>query len=72
MQEQSLKQHTKRGLLWSTVGNIANQGIRFVFGIILARMLQPEAYGVIGILAVFISVIGVFIDCGFSKGFYLL
>lgn len=67
MQGQSLKQHTKRGLLWSTVGNIANQGIRFVFGIILARMLQPEAYGVIGILAVFISVISVFIDCGFSQ-----
>lgn len=67
MVEGSLKQHTKSGLFWSTASNIANQGIRFVFGIILARLLSPNDYGVIGILAVFMSVVSVFIDCGFSQ-----
>lgn len=63
----SLKTKTKRGLYWSAAGNFANQGLRFVFGIILARLLAPEAYGVIGMLGVFISLIAVFIDCGFSQ-----
>ena len=67
MAEQSLKQKTQNGLLWSSASNIANQGIRFVFGIILARLLSPDAYGVIGILTVFITIISVFIDCGFSQ-----
>lgn len=67
MTEHSLKQQTQKGLLWSTASNIANQGIRFVFGIILARRLGPDAYGVIGILTVFITIISVFIDCGFSQ-----
>ena len=51
----SLKTKTKRGLYWSAAGNFANQGLRFVFGIILARLLAPEAHGVIGMLGVFIS-----------------
>lgn len=63
----SLKSKTRKGLFWGTASNVANQGIRFVFGIILARLLSPNDYGVIGILAVFISVVSVFIDCGFSQ-----
>ena len=63
----SLKKNTQKGLIWSTAGNIANQGIRFVFGVILARLLSPNDYGAIGILAVFMSVVSVFIDCGFSQ-----
>lgn len=65
--DNSLKKSTQKGLFWSTAGNIANQGIRFVFGIILARLLSPNDYGVIGILVVFISIVSVFIDCGFSQ-----
>lgn len=66
-EDQSLKQTTKKGLYWSTAGNISSQGMRFVFGIILARLLAPSDYGVIGILTVFICVVHVFIDCGFSQ-----
>lgn len=63
----SLKEQTKKGLYWSAAGNIANKGLHFAFGIILARLLSPDAYGVIGILGVFICIISVFIDCGFSQ-----
>lgn len=67
MEDNSLKQQAKRGLYWSAAGNVANQGMRFVFGIILARLLAPSDYGVIGMLTVFICVVQVFIDCGFSQ-----
>lgn len=64
---ESLKTKTKKGLYWSAASNFANQGMRFVFGLILARLLTPDAYGVIGMLGVFMCVIQVFIDCGFSQ-----
>ena len=67
VEEQNLKKTTKKGLYWSAAGNIANQGMRFVFGIILARILAPSDYGVIGMLTIFIIVIQLFVDSGFSK-----
>ena len=63
----NLKEKTKKGLFWSAAGNFANQGITFVFSIILARLLSPDAYGVIGMLSFFICIVSVFIDCGFSQ-----
>lgn len=65
--EDNLKRQTQKGLYWSTISNFANQGMRFAFGLILARLLSPDAYGVIGMLTVFMCVIQVFIDCGFSQ-----
>lgn len=67
MTQDNLKQKTKKGLYWSAASNFANQGMRFVFGLILARMLSPDTYGVIGMLTVFLCVVQVFIDCGFSQ-----
>lgn len=66
-QPTSLKQQTKKGLYWSAIGNFANQGMRFAFGIILARLLSPDAYGVIGMLSIFMCIVSTFIDCGFSQ-----
>lgn len=65
--KESLKTKAKKGLYWNTASNFANQGMRFAFGLILARLLTPDAYGVIGMLGVFMCVIQVFIDCGFSQ-----
>lgn len=67
MAQDNLKQKTKKGLYWSAASNFANQGMKFVFGLILARLLSPDAYGVIGMLTVFLCVVQVFIDCGFSQ-----
>lgn len=67
MAQDNLKQKTKKGLYWSAASNFANQGMRFVFGLILARLLSPDAYGVIGMLTVFLCIVQVFIDCGFSQ-----
>lgn len=67
MADLDLKNTTRKGLYWTAISNIVNKGLLFVFGIILARLLSPQAYGVIGMLSVFICIVSVFIDCGFSQ-----
>lgn len=64
---EDLKKQTKKALYWSTASSLANQGMRFVFSIILARILAPSDYGLIGMLTIFITIIQLFIDSGFSK-----
>jgi len=63
----SLKQKTISGLTWSFIENFANQGIQFIVGIILARLLTPDEFGLIGMIAIFIAVSQSFIDSGFSS-----
>ena len=64
---ESLKQKTVRGVLWSTLERFSVQGIQFVVMIIMARMLTPNDYGLIGMLAVFIAVSQSLVDSGFSQ-----
>jgi len=63
----SLKQKTVSGLLWSFVDAMAEQGITFVVSIILARLLSPREFGLIGMITVFIAVSESFINSGFSS-----
>ena len=63
----SLKQKTITGLLWSFIDTFAGQGISFIVGIILARILSPREFGLIGMITIFIAVSQSFIDSGFSS-----
>jgi len=63
----SLKQKTVSGLLWSFIDQFANQGITFIAGIVLARLLSPREFGLIGMITVFIAVSESFINSGFSS-----
>lgn len=63
----SLKQKTVSGLLWSFIDQFANQGISFVVGILLARLLSPREFGLIGMITVFIAISESFINSGFSN-----
>jgi len=62
----SLKQKAISGASWSFAGRIIQQGVQFIIGVILARMLLPEEYGLIAMSMVFITVFYVFVDSGFS------
>lgn len=62
----SLKQKTVSGLSWSFIDQIGNQGISFIVGIILARLLTPREFGLIGMITVFIALSESFINSGFS------
>ena len=63
----TLKQKTISGTIFSFIDSFANQGIQFIAGIILARILSPREFGLIGMLAIFIALSQSFIDSGFSN-----
>lgn len=63
----SLKQKTVSGLSWSFAETFANQGLTFLIGIILARLLEPSEFGLIGMITIFIAVSTSVIDSGFSQ-----
>ncbi len=62
----NLKQKTITGFAWSFIESIIGQGITFFVGIILARLLSPKEFGLIGMLIIFISISQLLIDSGFS------
>ncbi len=62
----SLKTETIKGTFWSSVEKLSLIGVQFVLQLVLARLLTPYDYGIVGILAVFIAVANTFIDCGFA------
>lgn len=62
-----IKQKTKIGMLWNTLEKIVVQLISFVLNIILARLLTPHDYGIVGMLAIFLTFSNVFVDSGFSR-----
>ena len=64
---ESLKHKTVRGTVWSTVERFSIQGISFLVMIIMARILIPADYGLIGMLTVFIAVSQSLVDSGFSQ-----
>lgn len=62
-----LKDKAIKGIAWSFVDNLANSGITFLVGIVLARLLSPEEFGILGLITVFIAVSNSIIDSGFSQ-----
>lgn len=67
MAEQNLKDKTVKGVAWSGVGNVSQFAITFVVSIVLARLLTPDDYGLIGIITIFTTVCNVLINGGFSS-----
>lgn len=63
----SVKEDTLKGVKWTAIEKISVQGIQFVLGLIMARLLTPEDYGTVGMLAIFIAVSQTFIDSGFTN-----
>jgi len=59
--------NSRNGYLWSLIDSLGGQGINFVIGIILARILGPTEYGIIGMLSVFLAIAQTLIDGGFSN-----
>jgi O-antigen/teichoic acid export membrane protein len=67
MEEQSLKDKTVKGVGWSMADAFLGRGITFLVGIVLARLLTPSEYGLIGITTIFVSVLDAIVDSGFSQ-----
>ena len=65
--EPNLRKKTTNGLLWSSVERFSNQGVQFLFSIILARLLAPEDYGIVAMVVIFFAIAQTFVDSGFSS-----
>lgn len=53
-------------LFWKLMERGGAQGIQFIVQILLARLLVPEDYGIIALIAIFITVANVFVQSGFN------
>ena len=67
MDGQSLKDKTIKGVGWSAVDNFVQFGVTFVVSIVLARLLSPDDYGLIGIVTIFTAVCATIINGGFTN-----
>src|SRR5690606_22186498 len=54
------------GVFWTTLEAVINRSFSFIIQLILARLLLPQDYGVVGMAIVFISFLEVFNDLGMS------
>ncbi|MGD0812274.1 MAG: lipopolysaccharide biosynthesis protein [Verrucomicrobiota bacterium] len=64
----SIKHKAVNAVIWSGLERLSGQLIRFAIGVILARLLVPAEFGLIGMLGIFIGVAQVFVNCGFGEG----
>lgn len=64
---ESLKKKTVNGMIWSSIERFSVQGIQFLVMIIMARLLTPKDYGLVGMVAIFIAVAQSLVDSGFSQ-----
>tara|TARA_B110000114_G_scaffold49453_1_gene52434 strand:+ start:411 stop:1832 length:1422 start_codon:yes stop_codon:yes gene_type:complete len=56
----------RNSLLWSFIDNFSQQIVNFIVGVILARLLLPSDFSVIGVIMVFIAISNVFVNFGFN------
>ena len=63
----SLRKKTIKGVLWNSFEMFGGKIIQIVITIILARMLSPEDFGVIGLLVIFTELSKIILDSGFSQ-----
>ena len=62
-----IRNQTIYGLKWSALERISVQGIQFLIGVILARLLPPSDFGIIAMLTIFLAISQTIIDGGFSN-----
>lgn len=61
------RQHTRRAVMWSALDVLMRQGVQFVVLVVLARLLAPEDFGLITMLALFLSLASIFVDGGLGS-----
>ncbi len=65
----SLRKRSIDGVIWNLLEKIGIQLIKLVLGVLLARLLTPTDYGLIGMITVFFVISNLFIDSGFRLAY---
>ncbi|OJX91670.1 MAG: hypothetical protein BGP01_02255 [Paludibacter sp. 47-17] len=63
----SLKQKMISAVAWSTIEKFGQQVLQFLAGLVFARLLMPEDFGVMGIIMIFVAVSLVLVESGFGQ-----
>ena len=61
------KSNALTGLMWSFLEKFGAQCVTLIVSIVLARLLEPDVFGMIGIVTVFMAVLNVFVDSGLGN-----
>lgn len=64
---ESLKTKTINGVGWSAIDGIAQYTVTFLIGIVLARLLSPDDFGLLGLTAIFVALSNTFINGGLTQ-----
>ncbi|MFR2524523.1 lipopolysaccharide biosynthesis protein [uncultured Alistipes sp.] len=54
------------GLKWGSVEKFSTYGVQFLLSIVMARLLTPADFGVVGMITIFLALSTIFIDSGFA------
>lgn len=65
----NLKQKSIDGIIWNLIEKFGIQLVKLILGVVLARLLTPADYGLIGMITVFFVIANVFIDSGFGLAY---
>jgi len=63
----NLKHKAATGIIWKFLDQGGTQLLQVISGIYIARILSPDDYGLIGMMAIFLGISYVFIDSGFRS-----
>lgn len=64
---ESLQRKAFWSFIWAGTGNLTLQVVGFIIGILLARVLTPSDYGLVGMIGVFTALTGCLVDCGMAN-----
>ncbi len=62
-----MKDKAIRGVLWSAMERFSVQGCQFILGLIIARFVMPEDFGLIAMISIFTFIAQAFVDSGFGN-----
>lgn len=55
------------GIIWNSIEKVLLKGVSLIISIVLARLLSPSDYGLLGMLSIFMTLSHTFIDSGFAR-----
>ncbi len=62
----SMREQAARGVAWTSIETMGGQAITLAVFIVLARLLEPSAFGLVAISSAFIALMGPFLSMGFN------
>ncbi len=65
---EDLKEKTAKGLMWGAIANGGTQVLNLLIGIVLANLLLPSDYGIVGLLTIFTVLAASLSSSGFANG----